>query len=215
MTPMRKMLSPSIGGVTFSEMLGKDPLSSVELDDGSVEKANGKLRRNDMTSDYEPPGERRDLIWAAVDLDGTLAKSVWTADKPTPQIGDPIKSNVAKVHRLLEAGYKIVIHTSRPWSDYERIESWLRHHGVPFKTIVCGKLLAAVYVDDRAVPAAAPSWHAHAVDYTFWAREAFEMAAQAGWFPLGTHANRPDIKLTFAGRGLDDLPLWERCSDEW
>lgn len=99
-----------------------------------------------------PP--RDELIWAAVDLDGTLAEPCW----PHPGIGAPIQAGWIKVQRLVDAGYKIVIHTARGWEDYELIESWLRHWGIPFSRIVCGKVLAAVYVDDKAVNASADSW---------------------------------------------------------
>lgn len=99
-----------------------------------------------------PPRDR--LIWAAVDLDGTLAEDVW----PEPGIGEPIRVNVVKARELHRAGYKIVIHTARGWEAYELIESWLQHHDIPFSRIVCGKVLAAVYVDDRAVHSEDAVW---------------------------------------------------------
>lgn len=95
-----------------------------------------------------------ELIWAAVDFDGTLAESVW----PEAGIGRPIDRNVAKVRELSARGYKIVIHTARGWEAYQPIETWMGQHAVPFDKIVCGKLLARVYIDDRAVPANAAVW---------------------------------------------------------
>jgi hypothetical protein len=109
----------------------------------------------------EPP--RGKLLWAAVDLDGTLAEGVWTADNPTADIG-PVKvyknGRTAKdlAIELVKAGYKIVVHTARSWTDYENIEKWLNHNGIPFRGIVCGKLLAAMYIDDRAISAFEYSW---------------------------------------------------------
>lgn len=105
-----------------------------------------------MTPFTVPP--RRVLHWAAVDLDGTLAESVW----PDPGIGAPISENVAKVRQLAKGGYKVVIHTSRGWSDCEMIEGWLVAHNVPFHRVECGKVLAAIYVDDRNVLPEADSW---------------------------------------------------------
>lgn len=102
--------------------------------------------------------QRADLLWIAVDLDGTLAEPIWTPANPVSAIGDPIKVNVVKLREAVRAGYKVVIHTSRPWSDYEAIEAWLRHHDIPFRSIQCGKLLAAAYVDDRAIHASDSSW---------------------------------------------------------
>jgi hypothetical protein len=107
---------------------------------------------------YPHPSPRRNLMWAGVDLDGTLAAPVWTPDNPTSEIGAPLADNVLKVYRLYEAGYKIIIHTSRPWTDYEAVESWLRYHGIPFREIQCGKPLFAVYVDDRARNARDDDW---------------------------------------------------------
>lgn len=107
---------------------------------------------------FQQPPPRSNLLWLAVDLDGTLAKPVWTPDNPTSEIGDPIWSNISKLRLAVEAGYKIVIHTSRPWTDYEAIESWLNHWRIPFSRIVCGKILAALYIDDRGRHADAESW---------------------------------------------------------
>lgn len=97
---------------------------------------------------------REKLIWAAVDLDGTLAESVW----PEKGIGKPIKRNVVKLRELHTRGWKIVIHTARGWEDYELIESWLRYYDLPFSRIVCGKILAQIYIDDRARHAEDSHW---------------------------------------------------------
>ena len=103
---------------------------------------------------WYPPPDRTELIWAAIDLDGTLAEPVW----PAKSIGAPIARNVAKLFALRAAGYKVVIHTARGWEDYEMIESWLMYHNIPWDKIVCAKLLAAVYVDDKAVHESEGSW---------------------------------------------------------
>lgn len=106
---------------------------------------------------YNPPPPRSHLRWAGVDLDGTLAQPVWTPANPTSEIGDPIKENIGKLFELAEQ-YKIVIHTSRPWTDYEAIEYWLNYHDLPFSHIQCGKPLFVTYVDDRGRQATDPSW---------------------------------------------------------
>ena len=107
---------------------------------------------------YVQPGPRADLRWIAVDLDGTLAEPVWTPENPTLEIGLPIDKNARKVWGLHASGYKIVIHTSRGWEHYEAIEGWMNYWGIPFDKIVCGKLLALRYIDDRAVNADEESW---------------------------------------------------------
>lgn len=107
---------------------------------------------------WEPPPERTRLKWAGVDLDGTLAENVWRPGSDPREIGAPIERNVRKLHAMVDAGYKIFIHTSRPWEQYENIQLWLDRHRVPYREIQCGKPLYACYVDDRAVHADAPSW---------------------------------------------------------
>lgn len=107
---------------------------------------------------FVPKPLRTTLIWVGVDLDGTLATPLWTPDNPTSDIGDPIPSAIKKVHELVDAGYKIIVHTSRPWTDYQIIEQWLIHYEIPFKEIQCGKPLYAAYVDDRAIHADEDSW---------------------------------------------------------
>ena len=104
---------------------------------------------------YRPNDE---LIWIAVDLDGTLAEGIWTIENPTAKIGKPIWHNVAKCKQLVEAGFKIIIYTSRAWTDYEQIEHWLFLNGIPYSRIVCGKLLARVYIDDRNLDIDKESW---------------------------------------------------------
>lgn len=102
--------------------------------------------------------QRKDLLWLAVDLDGTLAEPLWTPENPTKAIGDPIRLNVVKLREAVARGYKVVIHTSRPWTDYEAIEAWCELHSIPARSIVCGKLLAALYIDDRGRHSEDSSW---------------------------------------------------------
>ncbi len=123
-----------------------------------------------MTSFKTPP--RGELKWLAVDLDDTIAKGVWTPESADPGIGPPKWRNIDKMADAYHQGWKIIIHTSRPWHDYEMIESWLKHWDYldPYdrlikvslaryvSRIVCGKLLAAAYIDDRAIHESEDSW---------------------------------------------------------
>lgn len=104
--------------------------------------------------DYTRRPKMGALKWLAIDFDNTLARSVW----PRPGIGGVMPGAIEKIDKARLAGWKIVIHTSRSWADYEQIEQWLITHGVPFDRIVCGKLLAAAYVDDRNIDANSESW---------------------------------------------------------
>lgn len=104
---------------------------------------------------FVPPPVRTELIWAAVDFDNTLAES---SGWPDFVLTKPIEHNVAKLVELREAGFKIAIHTARGWEDFELVESFLNHFGIAFDRIVCGKILARCYIDDRAIPANSESW---------------------------------------------------------
>lgn len=106
---------------------------------------------------YIPPREK--LIWLAVDLDGTLAYPTWKPNQPRSVIGDPITENVEKLDEAVAMGYKVIIHTARHWTDYEMIEEWLKLHKIPFSGIICGKLLAHKYIDDKAINARDPRWY--------------------------------------------------------
>jgi len=95
------------------------------------------------------------LIWYAVDFDDTLARNSGHPDfTPT----EPILENLTKLDQVHEAGYKVIIHTARPWADYELVEKWLEEYNVEYKSIVMGKLLVHRYVDDKAINADEESW---------------------------------------------------------
>ncbi len=114
-------------------------------------------RPESSTPDYaEAPElpERDELKWVGIDLDETLARGIW----PTPGIGEPIKRNVDKARWLAANGWKVHVHTSRPWHEYEKVKSWLHHNGVPHHGIQMGKPLYAAYIDDRAIFAGDADW---------------------------------------------------------
>ncbi len=117
-------------------------------------------RRDLSTHRMRPPPvePRADLLWIGVDLDGTLAEPVWTPENPTSEIGDPIERNVKKLLELVEHGYKPVIHTSRPWTDFEAVEAWLDYYNIPYKYIQMGKPLYRLYIDDRGRHSEEESW---------------------------------------------------------
>jgi hypothetical protein len=110
-----------------------------------------------MTS-YPHPPPRADLRYIGVDLDGTLAEPIWTADNPVAEIGPPIWRNIVKLREAQAAGYKIVIHTSRADHDREAIEAWLSYYCIGVERIETGKPLCLLYVDDRGRHSDAGSW---------------------------------------------------------
>lgn len=86
------------------------------------------------------------LTWLAVDFDGTIASNSGYPDFIPDK---PLEGVKEELQHLESQGYKIIIHTARPWADYHNIENFMLNHGLPFRRIVCGKLLAKYYIDDR------------------------------------------------------------------
>lgn len=99
-----------------------------------------------------------DLKWLAIDFDNTLARSLWTPENRTSDIGEPIWENLAKLDLAVAHGYKVIIHTARPSTDVAILEAWLDKYHVPFRGITTGKILTLTYIDDKAVHESAASW---------------------------------------------------------
>lgn len=109
-----------------------------------------------------------------VDFDSTLYP--W---RPVYEQPDPLPGAAEAVRRLKDAGYRIVIFTSRlspTWlastqytaSDMlDHIEAVLKRDGIPFDLITAEKVPAEVYVDDRAIRFTEGEWPA-IVDWILW-----------------------------------------------
>lgn len=87
------------------------------------------------------------LKWIAVDLDGTLAESIW----PAPGIGAPLPGAIESMKKIAASGDKVIIYTARPWSHYSMIEDWCKLHEIPVREIICGKPLFKWIIDDKNV----------------------------------------------------------------
>lgn len=103
-----------------------------------------------MPDDFEDYGKilaNTDLKWIGIDFDNVMAYSIW----PKAGIGDPLPGCKAGLDSLVERGFKIVIFTARPWSDYENVERWCKDNKMPVRRILCGKPLLRWMVDDRNI----------------------------------------------------------------
>jgi hypothetical protein len=98
-------------------------------------------------------GDILDLPYA-IDFDGVIAESIW----PDRGIGEPMWDNIQKLLDVYHSGHEIIIHTARPWSDKGQLEAWLDKHDIPYDGIICGKLLAIKYIDDRAINSSEGTW---------------------------------------------------------
>jgi len=105
-------------------------------------------------SDWLPPKQREDLRWFGLDFDGTVCDSL-----PPDYIPRSVLPGVEKkMLELAENGWKIIIFTSRPSADHELVQSFLRHHKLPFDSIQTGKILCHRYCDDRNILPSDESW---------------------------------------------------------
>lgn len=109
---------------------------------------------NDYTDNYPLSYEEyhsaigsEEMMWEGFDFDNTICRSVW----PKPGIGEIIPGAKEALDYLTSKGFKIIIYTARPWSDYVNIERWCQDHKLPIRRIVCGKLLVRHLTDDRNV----------------------------------------------------------------
>jgi hypothetical protein len=87
----------------------------------------------------------------AVDLDGTLLEKA-----EYPSFGAPRDGAREAVCALRSSGYRVIVHTARPRREKTAVEAVLHHYGISIDGVRCGKLMADVYVDDRALDARSP-----------------------------------------------------------
>jgi len=89
----------------------------------------------------------------AVDFDGTITNGgEWNEES------NPMEPNHAMKQHLIKEfdgtkGAFIVVYTARPHIHHEFLRRWLTKYGIPFNAIVCGKVRADVYIDDKAINA--------------------------------------------------------------
>lgn len=93
----------------------------------------------------------------AIDVDGTVADCTLVdfnkADTDPNELmkAMPIKGALEAVRKLHKEGHTIVFHTARNKASREVTKAWLTKHGFPFHYIETDKLVAHVYIDDRAI----------------------------------------------------------------
>jgi hydroxymethylpyrimidine pyrophosphatase-like HAD family hydrolase len=93
--------------------------------------------------------KKEEAKWVMVDFDGTIHpydtkdKNYWIKNRP-------MKGAKETLEKIRKMGYKIIIYTSRHWSEYKPIEQYLLHHQIPFDRIICGKVLGVLLIDDKA-----------------------------------------------------------------
>jgi uncharacterized HAD superfamily protein len=83
-----------------------------------------------------------------VDLDGVICEERRTFERP---LADEIEGARLRLEEFVHAGHTVIIHTARGWQEFAVTRQWLYDHAMPFHTLVMGKPVADIVVDDRAV----------------------------------------------------------------
>ena len=82
----------------------------------------------------------------SIDFDGVISSyDGWKGDDC---LGKPISGAKVFIERLIEAGFKPVIWTTR---DKSKIEKWLKENRFPDIKVTTIKYPSVVYIDDRCV----------------------------------------------------------------
>ena len=135
----------------FNKLIRTVPTQDEEDEENEAKNVGGEMQK----AAKRPPT-------VAVDLDGTLAKMY---DKFDPKrIEDPRPGARKAMKEWQRKGYRVIINTVR--GDVDLVKEWLVKHDIPYDYInenpdqpsdASDKVLADVYVDDRAIDAK-PAW---------------------------------------------------------
>ena len=82
----------------------------------------------------------------SIDFDGVIAD--YDGWKGEDHLGKPMKGSINFIKRLLESGFKPVIHTTR---NRNKIKQWLKFNKFPQIEVTNIKYPSLVYIDDRCV----------------------------------------------------------------
>jgi uncharacterized HAD superfamily protein len=85
---------------------------------------------------------------AVIDLDGVICEERPTFER---SLAKEVFGARYMIESLRTAGYRIIIHTARSWSELAMTEQWLFERSIPYDQLVMGKPVADIVVDDRAV----------------------------------------------------------------
>ncbi len=81
----------------------------------------------------------------AVDIDNTICERVhWTQLK----FAKAIPSAIEKINKLYDEGNTIIYYTGRYQEDFEMTKQWLLENGAKYNSLVMGKLIADLYIDN-------------------------------------------------------------------
>ena len=83
-----------------------------------------------------------------IDLDGVISSEERTFER---SLARPLPGAVDAMRRLRAKGHRLVVYSGRSWAELAMTEDWLRRYKVPYDSILLGKPVADMWVDDRAI----------------------------------------------------------------
>lgn len=82
------------------------------------------------------------------DIDGTLCEERETFEKT---LAKPIESTIDLINCCYDKGVFVLLYTGRSWLEYKATEKWLSENGVKYHTLICGKPIYDLWIDDRCL----------------------------------------------------------------
>lgn len=83
------------------------------------------------------------------DLDGVLCSEERTFEH---SVAIPYQDQIDAINRLFDTKRVVVIiHTARGWGEFTMTQRQLVSWGVKYHTLICGKPIADIVIDDRSV----------------------------------------------------------------
>ena len=85
-----------------------------------------------------------------IDIDGTIFDSV-IDERGDYFVESAYEDIITKINTLYLDGHEIILHTGRHWNHLNDTILQLNRYKVNYTTLIMGKPVGDVYVDDRAV----------------------------------------------------------------
>jgi len=86
-----------------------------------------------------------------IDIDGTICRTEKKYKDMQKNYKNSIrrKNVIEKINELYDKGNKIIFYSARHWIDFDLTIKWLKKYNVKYHTIVLGKPVGHVYVDEK------------------------------------------------------------------
>lgn len=86
-----------------------------------------------------------------IDIDGTICitKKKYKDMQKNYKAAIPRLDVIKKINELYDEKHIIIFYSARHWIDFELTQKWLKKYNVKYHTLILGKPVAHVYVDEK------------------------------------------------------------------